>query len=133
VVGDLVYVGDGRGGFLVLRVVRASATSATALCPDGGIPSVEAPATVDISNWLLYEDDERGFQFSYPERWRVEVFDGWVGVGPEEMGEDVQWGVHFFDSSDGTIEQVIGDIGRQFVPDRTEVRECVYVDGMAAI
>jgi hypothetical protein len=118
---------------LTYDFARASFTSATALCPDGGIPSVEVPATVDVSNWQLYEDDDRGFQFRYPEGWRVEVFDGWVGLGPGEMGEDVQWGVRFFDSSDVTIEQVIDDIGRQFVPDRTEVRGCIYVDGMAAI
>ncbi len=112
---------------------RTSIAPAAPLCPDGGIPSVEAPSTVDVSNWQVYEDDERGFQFTYPERWRVEVFDSWVGVGPEEMGEDVQWGVRSFDSSDVTIEQVISDIGRQFVSDRTEVRGCVYVDGIAAI
>jgi hypothetical protein len=113
--------------------VRTSIAPVTALCPDGGIPSIGAPATVDVSNWQVYEDDERGFRFTYPEGWRVEVFDSWVGVGPAEMGEDVQWGVRFFDSSDTTIEQVISDVGRQFVSDRTEVRECVYVDGIAAI
>jgi hypothetical protein len=113
--------------------VRTSIAPATALCPDGGIPSTEAPATVDISDWQVYGDDARGFQFGYPLGWRVEVFDSWVGVGPAAMREDVQWGVRLFDSSDTTIEQVISDVGRQFGSDRTEARECVYLDGMAAI
>ena len=63
----------------------------------------------------------------------MEEYDSWVGVGPEEMGEDVQWGVRFFESSDTTIEQVIGDFGRQFGSDRREARECVYLDNIAAI
>jgi len=41
--------------------------------------------------------------------------------------------VRFFDSTDTTIERLIGDIGHQLESDRTEVRECVYLDGTAAI
>jgi hypothetical protein len=118
---------------LTYDFARASIAPSTALCPDGGVPAVEAPAMVDVSNWQVYEGEEHGFQFRYPERWRVEVFDSWVGVGPEEMGEDVQWGVRFFDSSDTTVEQVISDVGRQFGSGRTEARECVYVGDIAAI
>lgn len=112
--------------------IHTPIASTTALCPDGGI-LLEAPVMVGVSNWQTYEDQERGFQFRYPDGWRIEVFDSWVGVGPEEMGEDVQWGVRFFDNSGTTVEQVISDIGCQFWPDRTEVRECVYFDSIAAI
>jgi hypothetical protein len=113
--------------------VHTPVAPAESLCPDGSSPSIGPPPGADVSSWQTYGDHERGFQFRYPEGWRLEVFDHGVGVGPEEMGEDVQWGVWFLDSSDTTIERVIGDIGRQFGSDRAEVRECIALDGKAVI
>jgi hypothetical protein len=104
-----------------------------ALCSNVGTSSMEPSTTPDTSDWQVLRHQERGFQLSYPDGWRLEEHDSWVGVGPAEMGEDVQWGVRFFDSSDTTIEKVISDVGRQFGSDRTEARECVYLDGTAAI
>jgi hypothetical protein len=104
-----------------------------ALCSNVATSPTEPSTTLDTSDWQVFRHQERGFQLSYPDGWRLEEHDNWVGVGPEEMGEDVQWGVRFFDSSDTTIEQVIGDVGRQFGSDRTETRECVYLDKIAAI
>ena len=48
-------------------------TSAAAPWSDGGTPSAELTTTIDISDWQIYEDDEREFQLRYPDRWRAEV------------------------------------------------------------
>jgi hypothetical protein len=103
------------------------------LCSGLRATPTDSSTVRDRSDWQVFRHAERGFRISYPDSWRLEAYDSWVGVGPEEMGEDVQWGVHFVDNSDTTIEELIRDIGQQFGADRTEVRECVYLDGTAAI
>ena len=80
---------------------------------------------MDTTEWQVFRDQSRGFQFKYPNGWRVEILNGGIGLGPQEMGEDVLWGVWFFDGASTTVSQIIDSIGQQFTAGRTETRECI--------
>ncbi len=100
-------------------------------CPASGIPT--SGELLDTSTWQVFRDQSRGFRFRYPDGWRLEIFDSGMGVGPEEMGEDVLWGIRFFDAASTTVSQVVDNIGHQFKSSRTETRECIYFNEIVAL
>jgi hypothetical protein len=52
-----------------------------ALCSNVGTSSTEPSTTLDTSDWQVFRHQERGFQLSYPDGWRLEEYDSWGRPG----------------------------------------------------
>jgi len=87
----------------------------------------------EILNWQIYNDPNNVFHVHYPSGWRYEEFEGWVGFGPQEMQEDVQWGLHILEDGPDAIESAIAAIGNQFTPERAERRDYLVLNGLNAL
>ncbi len=83
------------------------------------------PSTVIISTeddttaWQTYSNQEIGFSIKYPQGWREQEWTGGVGFGPKEIGEDVLFGINFYEKSTTDIQGIASKIGSQFA-DRKE-------------
>jgi hypothetical protein len=84
------------------------------------------------SNWETYSNESAGFSIKHPVGWRKVETENWTGFGPQEIGEDVLWGVSFYNKSEKTIAQIKDDVGKQF-DDRKQTEETITLDGLTAI
>ncbi len=89
-------------------------------------------AGVFIEDWIQYTDETLGYTIMYPENFREVDFQGTgVGVGPQDMQEDILWLVRVYDSSEKSKEDVISETGSQFGDERSITREEVsLLDGV---
>ncbi|MBU1203402.1 hypothetical protein KKH39_05160 [Patescibacteria group bacterium] len=91
---------------------------------------------VDTSDWQTYSDSS--FTVSYPDDWqggKVRETDPYiVGFAPKTMHEDFQWGINVYNKDSGiSVENIIADIGDQFLPDREESRKSIFFNGIDAL
>lgn len=90
------------------------------------------PTINPTSDWQVYLNTQANFSINYPKGWRKVESANWAGFGPQEVGEDVVWGVSFYNKSEKTATQIKDDIGKQF-PDRKQIEETVTNKGQTAI
>lgn len=83
------------------------------------------------TNWETYSSASAGFSIEYPSGWRKGEAEKWVGFGPQEIEEDVVWGVSFYNKSEKTITQIKDELGKQF-PDRKQTEETISFNGLSA-
>ena len=100
----------------------------TTQSPTSDIPS---PTTNPTSDWETYSNTSAGFSIKHPMGWRKAETANWVGFGPQEIGEDVLWGVSFYNKSEKTVAQIKDDIGKQF-SDRKQTEEAITLEGLNA-
>lgn len=86
---------------------------------------------VGTEDWSTYQNSEAEFSIKYPSDWRIVESSSWVGFGPKEIGEDVVWGVTYYDKSSTTISKIKTDIGAQFST-RTQIEEEVVLSNQTA-
>lgn len=89
------------------------------------------PTTNPTSSWETYSNTQAGFSIKHPMGWRKAESDNWVGFGPQEIGEDVLWGVSFYNKSEKTIVEIKDDVGDQF-SDRQQTEESITLNGLPA-
>lgn len=94
-------------------------------------PTTVVPTTAPTLGWETYSNASAGFSIKYPKGWRKVETKNWVGFGPQEIGEDVAWGVSFFNKSEKTAVQIKDEAGKQF-PDRKQTEETISFDGLSA-
>lgn len=87
----------------------------------------------DIPNWLVYTETGDEFILHYPPGWRVVKYEGWIGFAPQELKEDVQWGLHIFRAQDTSLQEAIQALGSQFGTDRVFRRECFKLGDQIAL
>lgn len=90
-----------------------------------------SPKVSPISDWETYSNPMAGFSIKHPTGWRVVEADGWIGFGPNEIGEDILWVVSYYDKSNITISEIKVDFGKQF-DDRKQTEEMVMLDNKTA-
>lgn len=86
----------------------------------------------ETANWETYTNTLAKFIIKNPAGWRKIETENWVGFGPQEVGEDVLWGVSFYNKSEKTVSEIKNDIGKQF-SDRKQSEETVTFNGLSAI
>lgn len=84
-----------------------------------------------IRNWETYTNSSASFSIRYPSGWRKVESTNQTGFGPQEIGEDVVWGISFYNKSDKTITQIKDELGKKF-PDRTQTEEIISINGLPA-
>lgn len=92
------------------------------------IPSTTTDPT---ANWETYLNASAGFSIKYPTGWRKVEAKNWAGFGPQEIGEDVVWGVSFYNKSEKTVAQIKDEQGKQF-SDRKQTEETISFNGLSA-
>ncbi len=96
-------------------------------------PVIPSPTpTIDsTSNWETYTNTTAGFNIKHPSGWRKVETENWTGFGPQEIGEDVLWGVSFYDKSEKTVSEIKDEVGKQF-SDRKQTEEAIKVNNLDA-
>ncbi len=92
------------------------------------------PASDDLidEGWQTYSNSGAGFSIKYPSEWRIgNISDQGVGFGPEEIREDLLWGLLTYNKSEKTVSQIKDSSGSQF-SDRKQTEENITVNGLAA-
>lgn len=89
------------------------------------------PAINPTASWETYTNTAAEFNIKHPPGWRKVETENWVGFGPQEVGEDVFWGVSFYDKSVKTILEIKDEVGKQF-SDRKQTEETVILEGLTA-
>lgn len=85
-------------------------------------------------DWQIFIDSKAGYTIKYPSGWRKVDFENGIGVGPQEIREDILWGLWFYDSSQKSKEEVISQIGKQFYETgRFETRENIRFNNIQAL
>lgn len=92
------------------------------------VPTITTDPT---ANWETYLNASAGFSIKYPTGWRKAEAVNWAGFGPQEIGEDVAWGVSFYNKSEKTVAQIKDEQGKQF-PDRKQTEETISFNGLSA-
>ena len=87
------------------------------------------PAPDSTANWETYTNTSARFTIKYPKGWRKIETEDWVGFGPQEIGEDVIWGVSFYDKLEKTVSEIKDEMGKQF-SDRKQSEETVTFNGL---
>jgi len=84
-----------------------------------------------ISNGI-YTNDFAGFSIKPPIGWKIVETQNWIGFGPQEIEEDVIWGISFNDKTTNN-ESILNkeNIGKQF-PDRKQSEIKITIDGLKA-
>lgn len=86
---------------------------------------------ISTSNWETYLNTSAGFSIKHPAGWRKIETENWVGFGPQEIGEDVTWGVSYYNKSTKTVAQIKDEVGKQFA-DRKQTEETINFEGITA-
>ncbi len=104
----------------------------------------ELKAKMDTSDWLIYRNEEYGFEVKYPKDWEAGEWYGdpktdkkgiVVGLGLYAQGSKPgggTWGIDIKNNSLKDLEKNISNLGSQF-SDRREVRKKVNFQGHDAI
>jgi len=85
------------------------------------------------SDWQLYQNDNLGVSFKYPDGWKITEFVNGIGVGPKEIRSDALWGVFYYTQSQKTQEDLVREIGKQFGGNRKEIIEDIVIDGIQGV
>ena len=111
-------------------VVQPTASpTQTAINPT--IQPTAVPTINPTADWQLYSNTQANFSINYPKGWRKVESANWAGFGPQEIGEDVAWGVQFYNKSEKTTAQIKDDVGKQF-PDHKQTEETIAFGGLTA-
>lgn len=115
-----------------IAVLPTASPTQTATNPTA-IPtsSATSPTINPTSDWQVYSNTQANFSINYPKGWRKVESANWAGFGPQEIGEDVVWGVSFYKKSEKTITQIKTEDGKQF-PDRKQTEETIAFGGLTA-
>ncbi len=89
------------------------------------------PTSNPTADWETYSNALTNFSINYPTGWRKVESANWIGFGPQEIGEDVVWGVQFYNKSEKTIAQIKDEVGKQFT-DRKQTETTISFDGLSA-
>ncbi len=85
-------------------------------------------------DWQIFIDSKAGYTIKYPTDWRRVDFENGIGVGPQDIREDILWGLWFYDSSQKSEEEIISQIGKQFYETgRFETRENIRFNNIQAL
>jgi len=95
------------------------------------VPAEQSRIINSTENWETYTNSSAGFSNKYPTGWRNVEANSHVGFGPQEIGEDVVWGVSFYNKSEKTVAQIKDELGKKF-PDRTQTEEIISINGLPA-
>ncbi len=99
-----------------------------------GAKKEELQQTIKTIDWQIFIDSKVGYTIKYPSDWRRVDFENGIGVAPQEIREDILWGLWFYDSSQKSKDEVISEIGRQFYETgRFEERESIRLNNIQAL
>ena len=93
--------------------------------------SIPATSEGPESTWQSYTNFAALYEVQYPNGWRVVPYSSGEGYGPKEIGEDVLWGINFYDKANYTLEQVTAEFGKQF-SDRRQTKQNIMVSNLSA-
>jgi hypothetical protein len=115
----------------VLPTPTQSPISVATNLPTQTIPTVK-PTTDPTASWKEHTDGSTFLKVKYPSSWRVVDWTNGYGFGPQEIGEDVLWGVNYYGKSDYSQASVLGEIGKQF-SDRKQTTKTIDINGIKAL
>ncbi|MBA7493662.1 Foldase protein PrsA [subsurface metagenome] len=99
-----------------------------------GAKKEELQQKIKTIDWQIFTDSKAGYTIKYPSDWRRVDFENGIGVGPQEIREDILWGLWFYDSSQKSKYGIIREIGRQFYETgRFEERENIRFNNIQAL
>ncbi len=130
VVCSLVF---GFGGYFLgkqssKQVTGQYQTQPTPISTVSPVPSSQPTEPV----WQSYTNSGALYEVQYPIGWRVVPYNIGEGYGPKEIGEDVLWGINFYEKKDFTLDKVAAEFGEQF-SDRKQVKEDIMVNNIPAV
>ena len=91
----------------------------------------QTEANTETADWNLYENE--AYKVAYPPDWKTKEWETSVGFAPQDMFEDVLWGINVFEQGEKTVEEIIANMGKQFETGRSETIENLEVNGLPAI
>jgi parvulin-like peptidyl-prolyl isomerase len=107
--------------------------SETAVQSVTGAKKEELQQKIKTFDWQIFIDSKTGYSVKYPDGWRKKDFENGIGVGPQEIREDVLWGIWFYDSSQMSDDEIISKIGSQFELGRNVIRENIKFNNIQGL
>ncbi len=98
-----------------------------------GVKKEELQQTIKTMDWQIFIDSKVGYTIKYPSDWRRVDFENGIGVVPQEIREDILWGLWFYDSSQMSEDEIISKIGNQFELGRNVIRENIKFNNIQAL
>lgn len=88
----------------------------------------------DYSKWQTYtnQDVYLPYEIKYPNEWRLVQYNLGIGFGPQEVKEDVLWGVAYYETAYYTLDQLAAEFGKQF-SDKKQTRQDIKINNIPAI
>lgn len=121
---------------LVLPIALAGCASKAPISSQGEATSSVATSTGTMNEESqVYVDNQLGFQISYPKNWRDCGGAGditFCNLDHGGDGYDGDWFIFVHNSSEKTIDDIIGGVGDQWGADRREVRTPITINGYPA-
>jgi len=134
------FVNRGQMADLITRLIKTNNGSLDEYLQENknyNVSFASLANNLKITDWQSYINTDHGYSILYPKNWRKIDFTGEItgfGVGPEDMSEDILWGMNIYSNSDNSVEDIINKIGDQFGDSRTVAREDIdFYNGLHAI
>ncbi len=86
-----------------------------------------------IKNWSTFRNSRDRYAVDYPADWQIYTGETVIGFSPPEMFSDYQWGIQVYDLDEFTINELVNDVGAQFMPNRDEIRNEITVGELEGI
>ncbi|MBU1203434.1 hypothetical protein KKH39_05320 [Patescibacteria group bacterium] len=127
--GKRYYMNSGDAAYQIMRFLSLGITNA-----DLNSISVQGE---EQNYWQTYTNNQYNFSIEYPDDWTVADVDSigpslTVGFSPKDLTGDFQWGINIYNKNEKTVEELIADVGDQFL-DRQESRQNIVIGGINAI